>query len=197
VDAGQPTYTAQTFGPDRYEIRAMQSSWHNVPAPFGQEQGTGKEFGASVLRTPTAEEPTLALELAGAYGLAYASSWIRSVELDRASGRVIIEDRWTALEPGVSGSSREIHVHYLLAGNVKVTKDSVSVGRDGIPTVDGGRGALLRWDPASAVVRVDEWLLDDPLLSEVWGAKLTRLRFRMPAELRSSGSFILTVEAIQ
>ncbi|MBT2512428.1 heparinase II/III family protein [Arthrobacter sp. ISL-30] len=197
VDAGQPTYTAQTFGPDRYGIRAMQSSWHSVPAPFGLEQGTGKEFGASVLRTPTAEEPTLALELAGAYGLANTSSWIRAMELDRASERLIIEDRWTALQPAVSGSSGEIDIHYLLAGNVNVTKDSVSVRPDGIPTVDGGRGAVLRWDPASAVVRVDEWLLDDPLLSEVWGTKLTRLRFRLPAELRNSGSFILTVEAIQ
>ncbi|MBW4094682.1 MAG: hypothetical protein HIU81_04455, partial [Acidobacteria bacterium] len=30
VDAGQPTYTAQTFGPRRYEIRPMQSRWHNT-----------------------------------------------------------------------------------------------------------------------------------------------------------------------
>ena len=42
VDAGQPTYTAKTFGPDRYGIRAMQSAWHSVPAPFGLEQGTGE-----------------------------------------------------------------------------------------------------------------------------------------------------------
>ena len=53
----------------------------------------------------------------------------------------------------------------------------------------------LRWKPATAVVLVDEWHLDDPLLRDVWGHKLTRLRFRMPAETRASGAFTLTVEA--
>ena len=38
VDAGRPTYTAQTFGPDRYDIWTMQSSWHNVPEIRGTAQ---------------------------------------------------------------------------------------------------------------------------------------------------------------
>jgi hypothetical protein len=53
----------------------------------------------------------------------------------------------------------------------------------------------LRWKPATAVVLTDEWHLDDPLLRDVWGEKLTRLRFRMPTETRASGAFTLTVEA--
>jgi hypothetical protein len=59
---------------------------------------------------------------------------------------------------------------------------------------------VLRWEPAAAVVLVDEWPLDDPLLSEVWGARLTRLRFRLPQQLLpenpgAPGAFTLTVEA--
>ncbi len=46
VDAGRPTYTAQTFGPDRYAIWTMQSGWHNVPVIGGREQLPGREHAA-------------------------------------------------------------------------------------------------------------------------------------------------------
>ena len=46
VDAGRPTYTAQTFGPDRYEIWTMQSAWHNVPVIGGRDQRPGAEYAA-------------------------------------------------------------------------------------------------------------------------------------------------------
>ena len=46
VDAGRPTYTAQTFGPDRYAIWTMQSGWHNVPVIGGREQLPGAEHAA-------------------------------------------------------------------------------------------------------------------------------------------------------
>ena len=54
---------------------------------------------------------------------------------------------------------------------------------------------VLHWEPAAAVVLVDEWHLDDPMLSGVWGKKLTRLRFRVPDKLRAAGAFTLTVKA--
>ena len=46
VDAGRPTYTAQTFGPDRYDIWTMQSSWHNVPEIRGAAQAVGNRHAA-------------------------------------------------------------------------------------------------------------------------------------------------------
>ena len=42
VDPGRPTYTAQTFGPDRYDIWTMQSTWHNVPEIRGTAQAPGR-----------------------------------------------------------------------------------------------------------------------------------------------------------
>jgi hypothetical protein len=209
ADAGQPTYTAQTFGQDRYGIRAMQSAWHNVPAPFGLEQGTGREFAAAVEHIPTPEDPRLVLGLGEAYGLGPASSWTRSASLERTASppagrgngkaRVLIEDRWSLRAP-VGGASPagtpDVDIHYLLAGTVEVDSEGTATVRpDGIPDTAGGRGALLRWNPADAVVQVDEWLLDDPLLGDVWGGKLTRLRFRMPQTMSAAGAFTLTVEA--
>jgi hypothetical protein len=209
ADAGQPTYTAQTFGPDRYGIRAMQSAWHSVPAPWGLEQGTGREFAAAVEHVPTPEDPRLVLGLGEAYGLGPDSSWIRSASLERAAtppagqrsgkARVLIEDRWNLGAPAGAASpagTPDVDIHYLLAGTVDVDSEGTATVRpDGIPDTPGGRGALLRWNPADAVVHVDEWLLDDPLLADVWGRKLTRLRFRMPQTVRAAGAFTLTVEA--
>ena len=195
VDAGQPTYTAQTFGPDRYHIRAMQSGWHNVPAPFGFEQGTGPEFAATVLQEPTSGEPTLALGLGLAYGLGHAEQWIRTSLLNREAGTVVIDDRWNLPSPTPDGT-HDVDITYLVAGTVRLGQDATAtITPEGIPTVAGGRGVQLRWKPATAVVLVDEWHLDDPLLGDIWGEKLTRLRFRMPAETRASGAFTLTVEA--
>ncbi|MDR6989728.1 hypothetical protein J2Y66_004245 [Paenarthrobacter nitroguajacolicus] len=201
VDAGQPTYTAQTFGPDRYQIRAMQSAWHSVPAPFGLEQGTGSSFAATVLQEPTPGEPSLALGLGGAYGLDHAEQWIRTSVMDREQGAVVVDDRWNLPEQAPEGTcppdgTPDVDITYLAAGTVRVGTDATAtITPDGIPTVSGGRGLHLRWKPATAVVLVDEWHLDDPLLSDIWGGKLTRIRFRMPAENRASGAFTLTVEA--
>ncbi|ACL41520.1 heparinase II/III family protein [Pseudarthrobacter chlorophenolicus A6] len=204
VDAGQPTYTAQTFGPDRYGIRAMQSKWHSVPAPFGLEQGTGRDFAAGVLNAPTPERPQLELALGAAYGFE-PLAWIRTAELRRAPGRITIADRWDLPAPGAGGTS-DIDITFLTAGTLVPGPDGTATVRpDGIPAVGAAnatpRGAALRWDPAAVVVLVDEWELDDPLLADAWGPRLTRLRFRTTAPaapspaFRAAGAFTLTVEA--
>ena len=197
VDAGQPTYTAKTFGPDRYEIRAMQSAWHSVPAPFGLEQGTGKEYGATVLQPPAADSPCMTLALGAAYGLP-PESWIRRSSLDRGTGTVTITDRWELPVPAddAPGNQRtsDIDITYLTAGTLELLPDSATVLPAGTPG-GSGRGAVLRWEPGPVVVLVDEWHLDDPLLASMWGGKLTRLRFRHPFESCATGAFTLTVEA--
>lgn len=207
VDAGQPTYTAQTFGPDRYQIRAMQSSWHNVPAPFGLEQGTGAEFGATVIEEPTAAEPTLTLGLGTAYGFPRAEQWIRTAALHREDGSIVIGDRW---ELPTSPHHPDIDIAYLIAGTLQLGGDgtgndgTATVWPEGIPGINTSgadpvpghsSGLRLRWKPGSAVVLVDEWILDDPLLQEIWGTKLTRLRFRLPAATPATGEFTVSMEA--
>ncbi|MBX7444599.1 heparinase II/III-family protein [Arthrobacter sp. MAHUQ-56] len=198
VDAGQPTYTAKTFGPDRYQIRAMQSAWHSVPSPFGLEQGTGKAFAAKVVESPTAGNPGLTLALGAAYGLK-PENWIRSSCLNREPGAITISDRWElpAQLQDAQGKDvpSDVDITYLTAGTLQLQPGRATIRPTGIPGARQDRGATLRWEPGSADALVDEWHLDDPLLADVWGAKLTRLRFRMPTKSRAAGAFILTVEA--
>jgi hypothetical protein len=99
VDIGKPTYTAQTFSPARYGIRAMQSGWHNAPAPHGLEQGEGPDFVAHVVRAPT-EAPArsdliaeLELDLSDAYPLAEGENWRRTFRLV-TEHRAEIVDTW-------------------------------------------------------------------------------------------------------
>lgn len=194
VDAGQPTYTAKTFGPNRYEIRAMQSAWHSVPAPFGLEQGAGREYAAVVLAEPAPDGPTLELALGPAYGLR-PDAWTRTSSLDRNAGKVVVADRWD-LDGARDNGTSDVDIAYLAAGTVRLGQGAVTVLPVGIPGAGGTRGLALRWEPASAVVLVDEWTLDDPLLAGVWGEKLTRLRFRLPMteKSRAAGAFTLTAE---
>ncbi|WP_460518346.1 hypothetical protein [Humibacter antri] len=107
VDIGKPTYTAQTFSAGRYGIRAMQSGWHNAPAPHGLEQGEGPAFAATVVRAPHDGRPELELDLSGAYPLARDESWTRSFRLVSAE-RAEIVDTWNLNAPPVEHPSPQV-----------------------------------------------------------------------------------------
>lgn len=200
VDVGKPTYTAQTFGADRYGIRAMQSGWHSAPAPLGLEQGEGPDFVARVIFAPPGEPGEAAaahtqgpveleLELAGAYALADGDSWRRRFRflgagaLDGAADRIEIIDRWRLQEDGRN------RVHLIASGSVEPRGEGVEVAADGhririTATLEGG---------AAVVPTVEEWELDDPELIAVWGAVLTRLVYDLPAR---AGALTTVVEEL-
>ncbi|GAA2633705.1 heparinase II/III domain-containing protein [Paractinoplanes durhamensis] len=157
VDPGRPTYTRQTFGPDRYAIWTMRSSWHNTPTIHGVQQSAGRRFAA---RDVEAGNGQVSLELSDAYEI--EGSWRRTARLSRDV--VVVSDEW-ALAAG-SGSTV---VHYVLAGSV-----SVGEGRAEIVALDRAGALIMSWEPAVACsVTVRE--LDDPMLRDVWGERLTRL----------------------
>lgn len=164
VDAGRPTYTAQTFGPDRYAIWTMQSSWHNVPEVAGTPQGVGERFAA---RDVVPGDASLRLDVAGAYPVVGLRSWHREARLERGDGaaRAVVHDVWDlgAAEPAAAV------VHLVLAGEV----DLVPGGARVVP-LDGATPVVLTWDDAVAV-EVTVQPLEDPMLSGVWGERLTRL----------------------
>jgi hypothetical protein len=170
VDAGRPTYTAQTFGPERYELWPMQSDWHNVPEIRGTSQPPGREFTARSVDADIDDgHAQLVLDLAGAYPREDVRRWERTACLDRSTDRVTITvtDEWE-LDP--ADDARPTVVHLLLAGDVRLGAGSAAI------TALGGAGALvLGWHPETAAVTAEVRTLDDPMLSEVWGDRLTRL----------------------
>lgn len=166
VDAGRPTYTLKTFGPDRYDIWTMQSGWHNVPVIRGREQSAGRAFGASDVDVSIADATSFTADIAGAYPDPGASSWRRTVRLDRSSGAVVIEDAWTGWVPHTGAHTS---VRMLLAGVVRLAEASVHV-----TPLDGATPVRITWaEGIQASLATRE--LDDPMLSGVWGSHLTRL----------------------
>jgi Heparinase II/III-like protein. len=210
VDAGQPTYTAQTFGPDRYGIRAMQSGWHNTAAPFGLEQGEGRAFHVELVDVPLFADAvdTLTFDLAAAYPLGPSTSsgtdtrsgtdaaapgpstgsgtgWRRTATLDRDARRVTISDAWR-LNP--VENAQPTCIQLILAGDVAVHGTRVVVRHQ-----DAASGLVIEWHDRNVQTSLEEWPLDDPLLIASWGGRLTRLALIAPQADR--GELTVTIGA--
>ncbi|QLD12390.1 heparinase II/III domain-containing protein [Microbacterium oleivorans] len=163
VDAGRPTYTAQTFGPHRYDIWTMQSDWHSVPRVSGLSQPPGRAFAASDARLTRSDEiPAMDVEIGGAYPPGAVATWRRQTSLDRRAARVEIHDRWQGAGPATA-------VRLLLAGEV-----TAGPGWARVVPLDGAGPVRIAW-AADAPHTLEARDLDDPMLSDVWGRSLTRL----------------------
>jgi hypothetical protein len=149
----------------------MQSSWHNVPEIRGVAQFAGREAAAAdVIVNVSDEMAELALDLTAAYRLPGLHHWRRRVRLERPVGRlatVAIEDQWQ-LDPWPGGGEPPTTIRLLLAGDVELQAGGATV----LP-VDDAPSVRLRWEGARAALTVRP--LTDPMLTSVWGDRLTRL----------------------
>lgn len=164
VDAGRPSYTAATFGPDRYRQWPMQSCWHNVPLVRQSEQAVGARFRATAVE-PLADG--LALDLAAAYPVPGLTSWRRVARL--GDGQVTVHDSWRLAPWTGDGPEPATSVCYLLAGTV-----TLAPGRAEVVPLGGEHPVRLEWPsdiPVSSTLRE----VDDPMLNSVWGERLTRI----------------------
>jgi hypothetical protein len=186
VDAGRPTYTAQTFGPDRYEIWTMQSSWHNVPEIRDAQQATGSSHAARDVSVDIGDLGSgLTLDIAGAYAGPESRCWLRRAHLDRRDGRVRITDSWDLRADAPPARTR---VHFLAAGSVHLGRGYVD-----ITALEEAGSVRLSWVPAEAPCTATVRVLDDPVLSDVWGDRLTRLEIDVTA-LGPIGTIVWTLE---
>ena len=172
VDAGRPTYTAATFGPERRAIWTMQSSWHNVPEVRGTRQGTGAAFRARASTASVGDAATrFSTELAGVYPDAALRSWKRAVALERGGHpRVVVDDVWAFAD---AAGEAPTTLHLLVAGGIELLHDGAR-----ITPLDGATPVRLQWTPGLAVTTTVREL-DDPLLANVWGARLTRIELEV------------------
>jgi hypothetical protein len=185
VDPGRPTYTKTTFGPDRYSIWTMQSSWHNTPRIAGVEQSAGRQFAASHVEISTTDAAsTLTLDLQDAYEVPL-QQWRRSATLDRENGAVRVADAWSGVPSG-----RPTTLTLVIAGSVSPVN---TAGRTTwgvrVTPLDGATAVSIQW-PAGVDAVCTERTLDDPMLSEVWGERLTRIEL----DVSSRADAWITVE---
>jgi hypothetical protein len=164
----------------------MQSSWHNVPQIRATAQAAGATFAAREVSVRIEESAcSLTLDLAAAYPRTDIRHWRREARLDRVSGRVLVSDSWELL-PCDRPAATSVQV--IVAGTV-VVGDGEAV----VTAVDGAGSVRLSWEPASARCDTTVRMLDDPMLSNVWGDRLTRLEIDV-TPLGSIGTLMWTVE---
>ena len=186
VDPGRPTYTRQTFSADRYAIWTMRSGWHNTPTIRGTEQHDGRTYAAGEV-TPSVRDTasSLTLDLAGAYPRTDVRRWRREARLDRATGVIVIRDDWE-LDPDEAAEPTWIHL--VLAGTVRLGD-----GHAEIDALEGAGTVRVSWEPGGVPATVTVRDLDDPMLREVWGDRLTRLDIDVTA-LGPIGTLRLSVK---
>lgn len=100
IDVGVESYTAKTFSPQRYEIWAMQSAYHNLPTFGNTMQKDGECYGSrDVSCSFTQETASITMDIAPAYPeCPELASYIRSVCLEKGKG-ITICDTWKSTEP--------------------------------------------------------------------------------------------------
>jgi hypothetical protein len=182
IDPGAGAYTRQTFGPDRYQIWTMQSSWHNTPAPAGHAQAAGPAHRATdVSAALSATAAELALDLAAAYpAAAGVRSWRRTLRLDRTAALISIRDSWE-----LSHVSRHSVCYLVTPGEPRVTGATITLPAglviDVAATGDG---------TSTDLIRVERRDLDDPGLRAIWGERLYRIILALPGQRGSLSTLI-------
>ncbi|NIK61666.1 heparinase II/III domain-containing protein [Kribbella shirazensis] len=152
VDLGQPTYTAISFSPRRYQQWVMQSAWHNVPLIDGHEQSPGAAERAGGLQP---QEDQLALTLPG--GVVR-----RTASLDRDARAIRVTDEWQ--------DGHQIVEHFILAGTPQRHRPGGLVVRS-----LSGVLVALSWDDELGPGTLERRAVDDELLEAVWGPDVHRL----------------------
>ncbi len=183
IDVGRPTYDARTFGPGRYDIWTMQSAWHNVPVVRGEQQSPGADRRARDVRADTTDaHVALELDLQQAYPCPGLLSWRRRVLLDKTEVAVRLHDRWEFADR----SSLANRATLVVAGAVRPVDE-------GIVVTPLGGGARLRID-LDHPFQVERKVLDDPMLTDVWGSEVHRITIDLGCENVGESAVVFTVD---
>jgi hypothetical protein len=163
IDVGVETYSAKTFGPQRYEIWTMQSAYHNLPTINGVMQGAGRDFQAKgVSFNETADRVVFSTDIAPAYPAAAAvQRWQRRVTLDRKGKAVELEDRYELRE-----WKEPVRLNLMTALRVDTS-------RPGEARL--GDRYVLTYDARELSATADQIAISDERLRSVWGDRLERI----------------------
>lgn len=138
VDAGNMTYTAQTFSSQRYTLWNTRSRNHNLPLIGGVEQAPGRAYAAREVRE---EAQRISMEIAGAYpSQAGVRSLRRSFLMDREmvlQDEVLLEQPREIIWVFLSRPRPERVEGGLRLGTVRMRYDgSLRCGVEEIPVTD-------------------------------------------------------------
>lgn len=167
VDPGRVTYTASSFGPDRYSTWAYQSCWHSAPRIAGMDQRDGERYHARDFRAAqTIEKVQMEVDVASAYPGMCEGTWRRELTMSKVDGSLIGHEIWANL-PG------EHQLFFICSGEV------YSMGPSKI-RLDGEPGTF-EIEVSEGTITIHERELTDQIMQKSWGTKLTRIKISIPS----------------
>ncbi len=171
IDVGVESYTKKTFSPKRYEIWTMQSQYHNLPTFGGVMERDGEQFGAGRVEYELGREQSwIAMELMGAYGECFVSSYRRRVCLEK--GRCIcITDRWEG-----DGDAQDVVLSLMTCVRPATARREgalwMDVGGVGVCRITGGGQAVTEEIPVT-----------DARLKTAWAHSVVRTRVTLEGKV--------------
>ncbi len=195
IDVGVGSYTAQTFGPGRYEIWCIGAQGHAVPVINGHRQQAGPGFGykmdaardvhalepwfvsRDVAYERTADGAVFRLDAAPCYDpAAGVERLVRRLVFDRAAQSLRLEDE-------IAVNAGPLTVELPLLSPLPVAQ----VQQGELQIDCGGCVLAVAYDPAQLTCRLEPVPLSDPKLTNAWGSQLTRMVFTASSETARLG----------
>lgn len=170
IDVGRETYTAKTFGRNRYDIWTMQSQYHNLPKINGADQLPGKEFRAiNTSFKNTASKAVFTTDIAPAYPEeAKVGKWERTYILQKGRSFEIIDNYQLREQTGL-GTSLNL-----------MTCCSVVSEKPGLLILKNEEGSFkLEYNPVQLESFVEQIPIADNKLKGYWPDGLVRIVFQV------------------
>jgi len=166
VDLGAGLYTAETFGPRRYEIPQMQSSYHNLPEINGVMQKNGRQYRSRQVSYQNENGVTVfSQDIAAAYPEeAGVKNWRRTFTFDRAEETITLAD-----EAEFAGEQNHLETMFILPVEPMPEGSTVT-----IPLENARPVVITGEDVAFSVEEVD--LSYDEKLYIYWNKRVWRVK---------------------
>ena len=163
IDLGVETYTRHTFGPNRYNIWTMRSSFHNLPVLNGCEQLAGAERRASDIEyIAESERVCFSMDIAGAYNPeAGVSHYRRAYVFDRLAGgsaTIKIEDAYE-----FTAADNQLQLVFMTLYEPVAEANAIRIA------LPNGKSISMSCSDTSMKPSVEHFATNDPKLVQAWG----------------------------
>jgi len=182
IDAGVGTYTSKTFSKDRYSIWTMQSDYHNLPHINGYPQSYGKTYRSSNVNVNDSNK-TFSLDISKAYPIeAGINLWQRTYTLSNEG--LLLQDTFSIENANVANV-----LYFMTSAECSFEKGSIRLALK-------GKSYELQYDKDAFEASIENILLDDKRLSNVWGVVLHRITLQA-LQTVNTGKYKVYIKELQ
>lgn len=180
IDVGVATYTADTFGPNRFKLWSMRSDWHNCPSPNSVLQHEGWDYGSKDCVCTDQDGVILfSSDIANCYDRsAQCESYRREIKLNISS--LDICDTYS-LSQRIAPDLE----YFVTPGNVEKLSDT------SLLIESAGTEIILEWSD-NLHAKVEEAEIPEESLRKKWKNGLRRIVLSSSADAPLQGTYEMT-----